>query len=173
MDVSTSGAVASTASAGSEKKSRAAPSSDRRFGDDWIHIQPTSQRREAQTGELLARDPDRVGKHKHTPCTALGGIMYLEKNRRGHLCAENCETCNNATAPAGAHAAHVGRSPEQRTDSSSPSQAALSATDSETPGGHAAVLPAPHGLCGAGWGAVDEGDATVSCTAPKPKTARV
>ena len=59
MDVSTSGAVASTASAGSEKKSRAAPSSDRRFGDDWIHIQPTSQRREAQTGELLARDPDR------------------------------------------------------------------------------------------------------------------
>lgn len=59
MDVSTSGAVASTASAGSEKKSRAAPSSDRRFGDDWIHMQPASQRRETQTGQRTACDPGR------------------------------------------------------------------------------------------------------------------
>ena len=53
MDVSAAGAVASTASAGSEKKSRAAPSSERRFGDDWVHIQPPGQRRDGPTGDLL------------------------------------------------------------------------------------------------------------------------
>ena len=58
MDVSASGAVASTASAGSEKKSRAAPSSERRFGDDWVVIQPPGQRREAPSGEsILMRMP--------------------------------------------------------------------------------------------------------------------
>ena len=53
MDVSASGAVASTASAGSEKKSRAAPSSERCFGNEWVHIQAPGQRREGHTGEIL------------------------------------------------------------------------------------------------------------------------
>ena len=50
MDTSMGAGAASTASAGSEKKSRAAPSSERRFGDEWVHIQPPGQRRDAQPG---------------------------------------------------------------------------------------------------------------------------
>ena len=53
MDMSASGAVASTASAGSEKKSRAAPSSERCLGDEWVHIQAPGQRREGPAGEML------------------------------------------------------------------------------------------------------------------------
>ena len=50
MDTSTGLGAVSTASAGSEKKSRAAPSFERRFGDDRVHIQPPGQHRDAQPG---------------------------------------------------------------------------------------------------------------------------
>ena len=113
-----------------------------------------------------------IGKHKHTPCTPFSAIMYLEKTGVV-ISAENCETRNNATAPAGAHAAHMGRSPEQRADSSSASQAALSATDSETLEAMLQFFLRHTAYAGRGWGAVDEGNATVSRTAPKPNTARV
>ena len=77
---------------------------------------------------------------------------------------------NHAMAPAGAHASHMGRSPEQRADSSSASQAALSATDSETLEAMLQFFLRHTAYAGRGWGAVDEDNAIVSQTAFKLTT---
>ena len=67
----------------------------------------------------------------------------------------------------------MGRSPEQRADSSSASQAALSATDSETLEAMLQFFLRHTAYAGRGWGAVDEGDATVSHTMLNLTLARV
>ena len=67
----------------------------------------------------------------------------------------------------------MGRSPEQRAESSSASQAALSATDSETLEAMLQFFLRHTAYAGRGWGAVIEGDAIVSHTTLNLTLARV
>ena len=106
----------------------------------------------------------KIGKQKHTPCTAFSASLYLQETGVVISAQRVVTPVDNATAPAGAHALHMGRGPEQRADSGSASQAALSATDSETLEAMLQFFLRHTAYAGRGWGAVDADDATVSYT---------
>lgn len=73
----------------------------------------------------------------------------------------------------GAHAPHTARGAEHWADSSSASQAALSATDSKTLEAMLQFFLRHTAYAGRGWGTADKGDAMVSHTVLKPTVTRV
>ena len=129
----------------------------------YTYSPPASAEKHRQVSFYLVTLTE-IGKHKHTPCTAFSASLYIKEAGVVIPVQRVVTPVDIATAPAGAHAPHMGRGPEQRADSSSASQAALSATDSGTLEAMLQFFLRHTAYAGQGWGAVDEGDAIVSHT---------
>lgn len=161
MDTSTGAGAASTASAGSEKKSRAAPSSERRFGDEWVHIQPPGQRRDAHPGvnAEFKLFPDVAGSGSDMREAQRMPIDYLLIC----VCSLHCKELNSGQHCLAPHnkSIRVGAVGENGAEGSGVGQPGTSLMDAKTLEAMCQFFLHHTAYAGGGWGAPEDSAAAM------------